>query len=197
MKYFSSHAIKFTPYTSLRLNMNKEQRKKNILEFLSNERKTLIGYVRRLIDDVAERDSEDIVQDVILNIFNKADLTAPIENVAAYVYQALKNKVIDYLRKRRDKVSLDSGWEDDKKSALLRLLPALRIDLADEISRMEAREILFQALSLLNDEERSVLIGTELEGRTFQELAEESGEPLGTLLARKSRAIRKIKESFI
>lgn len=197
MKYFSSHAIKFTPYTSLRLNMNKEQRKKNILEFLSNERKTLIGYVRRLIDDVAERDSEDIVQDVILNIFNKADLTTPIENVAAYVYQALKNKVIDYLRKRRDKVSLDSGWEDDKKSALLRLLPALRIDLADEISRMEAREILFQALSLLNDEERSVLIGTELEGRTFQELAEESGEPLGTLLARKSRAIRKIKESFI
>ena len=61
----------------------------------------MIAYVRRLIDDAAERDSEDIVQDVFLNIFDRADITMPIENAAAYVYQALRNKVIDYLRKRR------------------------------------------------------------------------------------------------
>jgi len=167
-----------------------------MLEFLSNERKTLIGYVRRLIDDAAERDSEDIVQDVALNIFNRSDITIPIENVAAYVYQALRNKVIDYLRRGRDTTSLDDGWQDDEKSTLLHALPALRTEASHEISKLEAREILFKALSLLNDEERSVLIATELEGKTFREVSEESGTPLGTLLARKSRAVNKIKESF-
>ncbi|MBN1625420.1 MAG: RNA polymerase sigma factor [Deltaproteobacteria bacterium] len=177
--------------------MKKAPLKNIIVEFLAAERKALVGYVRRLIDDAAERDSEDIVQDVILGLFNRADITIPIENIAAYVYQALRNRVIDYLRKRRDTVSIDEGWQEDEGSPLLRMLPELRIDSSDEISIMEARETLFQALSLLNDEEREIIIAVELEGRTFQELSEESGTPLGTLLARKSRAIHKIKESFL
>lgn len=176
--------------------MNKAQLKSKILDFFSKEQKKLIGYVRRLIDDAADRDSEDIVQEVILGIFDRADITIPIENVAAYVYQALRNKVIDYLRKRRDTVSLDAGWQDNEEGSLLDVLPAVSIIESDEISRMEARETLFKALSLLNSDERAVLIATDLEGKTFQDISDESGEPLGTLLARKSRAIKKLKESF-
>jgi len=176
--------------------MSKPPRKLKILDYLTVEREKMIAYVRRLIDDAAERDSEDIVQDVALNIFDRADITMPIENAAAYVYQALRNKVVDYLRKRRDMVSLDEGWMDEAGNVLLQVLPALRIEAADEISRMEVRESLVKALSVLNDEDREILTATELEGRTFQEIAEESGTPLGTLLARKSRAIKKIKESF-
>ena len=176
--------------------MSKPPRKLKLLDYLTVEREKMIAYVRRLIDDAAERDSEDIVQDVVLNIFDRADITMPIENAAAYVYQALRNKVVDYLRKRRDMVSLDEGWLDDEGNVLLQVLPALRIEAVDEISRMEMHEILFNALSVLNDEERDILTATELEGRTFQEIAEVSGTPLGTLLARKSRALQKIKKSF-
>lgn len=176
--------------------MKKTQLKSKVLDFFVKEQKKLIGYVRRLIDDTADRDSEDIVQEVILGIFDRADITIPIENVAAYVYQALRNKVIDYLRKRRDTVSLDEGWQDKEEGSLLDVLPALRINEPDEISRMEARETLFKALALLNSDERALLIAIDLEGKTFQEVSDESGEPLGTLLARKSRAIKKIKESF-
>jgi RNA polymerase sigma factor (sigma-70 family) len=194
--FFSTHAIKFTPDTSIKLIMIKSPWKLKILDYLTVERKKMIAYVRRLIDDVAERDSEDIVQDVVLNIFDRADITMPIENAAAYVYQALRNKVVDYRRKRRDTVSLDEDWMDETENVLFQVLPALRTEAVDEISRMEMHEILFNALSVLNDEEREILIATELEGRTFQEIAEESGTPLGTLLARKSRSLKKIKESF-
>jgi RNA polymerase sigma-70 factor (ECF subfamily) len=176
--------------------MNKSPWKVKILDYLTVEREKMIAYVRRLIDDAAERDSEDIVQDVVLNIFDRADITMPIENAAAYVYQALRNKVIDYLRKRRDTVSLDDGWMDETGNVLLQVLPALRIEAVDVISGMEAREELFKALAVLNDEERQILTATELEGRTFQEIAHESGTPLGTLLARKSRALQKINKLF-
>ena len=167
-----------------------------IVSFVTNEREKLVGYVRRFIDDTAERDGEDIVQDVILNLFNRADFTIPIENLTAYVYQALRNRTIDYLRRKREILSLDEGWPDDEGLTLSQVLPELQSDRMDEISRLEIRQNLFKALSVLTDEQKEVLVATELEGRTFRELSEEWGVPIGTLLARKSRAIQKVKDTF-
>jgi len=175
--------------------MNKTYWKTKILDFMTREREQLVGYVRRFIEDTADRDGEDIVQDVLLNIFNRADITIPIENVAAYVYQALRNKVIDYLRKRRVTIFLDSGWPDDEETTLLQTLSDPQTDGTTELSRMEIRESLFELLSELNDEQRDIVIATELEGKTFQELSKERGIPLGTLLARKSRALQRIRET--
>jgi RNA polymerase sigma factor (sigma-70 family) len=174
--------------------MNKAPWKIKILNFMTQEREKLIGYVHRLIDDAAERDGEDIVQDVVLNLFTRADISIPVENITAYVYQALRNRVIDYLRKRKDMVSLDDGWTDDEKRTFSQILPDPQTNGIDEISRLEIREDLFEVLSVLNDEQREILVATELEGKTFQELASEWGVPLGTLLSRKSRAIRRIQE---
>ena len=84
-----------------------------IAQFLSAEHERLTGYVRRLIDDTAERDGEDIVQDVALSLFNRADVLMPIEALSAYVYQSLRNRVIDYLRRRRNIVSLDEPIDEE------------------------------------------------------------------------------------
>ena len=167
-----------------------------IVSLITNEREKWIGYVRRLIDDAAERDGEDIVQDVIANLFDRADITSPIENLTAYVYRALRNRVIDYLRKKRESVSLDEGWSDDEALTLYDVLPDPQAGEMDETSCLEIRQNLFKALSVLTDEQKAVLVATELEGRTFRELSEEWGVPIGTLLARKSRAIQKIKDTF-
>jgi RNA polymerase sigma factor (sigma-70 family) len=167
-----------------------------IVSFITNEREKLVRYVRRFIDDTAERDGEDIVQDIILNLFNRADFTIPIENLTAYVYRSLRNRTIDYLRRKREILSLDEGWPDDERLTLSQILPELQSDRMDETSRLEIRQKLFRALSVLTDEQKEVLVATALEGRTFRELSEDSGVPIGTLLARKSRAIQKIKDTF-
>jgi len=49
--------------------MNGAPLKDIMLEFLSYKRKALVGYVRRLIDDAADSDSEDIAQDLVLHLF--------------------------------------------------------------------------------------------------------------------------------
>jgi len=67
---------------------------------------------------------------------------------------------------------------------------------AGDILRMETREDLFRVLSVLDDDQRSILIETEMEEKTFQEVSAETRVPVGTLLARKSRALKKIKEAF-
>ena len=67
----------------------------------------LVRYVRRLIDDTAEKDGEDIVQDVALSLLARTDVLVPIESLSAYVYQSLRNRVIDSLRSRRPFVPYD------------------------------------------------------------------------------------------
>ena len=90
-----------------------------VTDFFRTEHNRLVSYVRSRIDDAADRDAEDIVQDVMLNIFDKADISIPIENLAAYIYQSLRNRIVDLFRKRKEvyfleKVVQDSGHDPGK-----------------------------------------------------------------------------------
>lgn len=153
-------------------------------EFFQREYFRLVRYVRRLIDDAADRDAEDIVQDVMLSIFDKADVTIPIENLTAYVYRSLRNKVIDIFRRKVDVLSLSDVIYD------------ARYDTEREVERKELMDFVFRAIDSLPAEQRVVLIATEFEGWSFRELSEEWKIPIGTLLARKSRALQYIRKKL-
>ena len=177
--------------------MDKENQKEKLADFFRRERRRLIGYVKRWIEDTAERDGEDIVQDVAFNLFNQADVTEPIENLAAYVYQALRNRTIDLLRKRRGKfISLDMEVNRDANLSLSDLIQDSRFDAGKEIEKKELHYQLLQAIDSLNDQDRAVVIETEFNSRSFRELSEQWEIPIGTLLARKSRALRKIRKTL-
>jgi len=124
------------------------------------------------------------VQDVILHIFDRADIGAPIENLSAYIYQSLRNRVVDLLRKKKDILSLSEA------------ILASSMDTADEYEKRELQEKIYQAMDYLNDEERAVVIATEFDGGSFRELSDAWGVPIGTLLARKSRALKKIRQKL-
>ncbi len=155
-----------------------------LAEFIRLERDALVGYVRRRIDDAAGQDAEDIVQDVIVKLFDRADPTIPILNLAAYIYRALRNTIIDRLRRRRQTVNLETA-----------LLASGR-DPLRETERGEMLERIFAAIDELNAEEKAVILATEFEGRSYKQLAKEWNIPLGTLLARKSRGLDKIRKQL-
>jgi len=151
---------------------------------IATEWTRLVGYVRAWISDTAERDAEDVVQDVIERLFERADVTEPVADLTAYLYRSLRNKVIDLYRKPKRAVELPEDLSD------------IRFEASAEMDREEARETLFEAIDELPPAQREVLVATELEGRSFKELAEEWETPIGTLLARKHRAIRALKETL-
>ena len=155
-----------------------------INEFFRTEYSRLVRFVRRLIDDAADRDAEDIVQDVMLGLFDKADVTAPIENLSAYIYSALRNRVTDMFRRKRDVASLAAFVHESAEDA------------AHVLEKKELRESVVKAIENLSDDQKAVIIATEFEDRSFGELSEEWEIPIGTLLARKSRALKKIKREL-
>jgi RNA polymerase sigma factor (sigma-70 family) len=175
--------------------MNAEARYPAVAEFFQEEHGRLVGYVRRWLDEAADEEAEDIVQDVAVNIFNRGDITAPIRNLSAYVYRALKNRIVDYLRQKKLSLSLDEPQTDNDARAptLADLLKDDSTAPQSELEKKEVHALLYQAIDSLKPEDRAIIIATDFEGRTFQDVAEDWDMPLGTLLARKARALKKIK----
>jgi RNA polymerase sigma factor (sigma-70 family) len=149
---------------------------------LRDKRNAFVSYVRSRIGEAALQDAEDIVQDVIVGLFDRADPTIPIQDLAAFVYRALRNKIVDRFRRRRASLPLveeilDSGGD-----------PSLAFE------RRETLDAVFAAMDELAAEEKAIILATEFEGWTFKELAAQWRIPIGTLLARKSRALEKLRK---
>ena len=174
-------------------NQTRETQEK-LTDFVKLEYHKLVNYVRKRLDDSADQSAEDIVQDVMLNIYAKADITEPIENLSAYIYQSLRNKIIDGFRKKRNDVSLDQTMDPKKQLYLKDILHDKRYEVVPELEKKEMMNKLYQAIDKLKPKERALIIATEFDDCSFRDLAEEWDEPIGTLLARKSRALEKIKK---
>lgn len=169
--------------------MNKYEKGK-LFHFFSNESKKLNNYVRCKIQSINDMDAEDIVSDVMLNLFNKPDIIAHIENLAAYVYKSLYYKTIDYQRNIKRTISLQSCLDENGENLLIELLVDNTACVSDEVERKEFFRKLLQVISSLEPKQRAVFIATEFEGKSYKELSLQWNEPIGTLLSRKSRTIK-------
>ena len=166
--------------------------KKVLTELVLSERTNFQRYVRRKVSDISEMDAEDIVADVVFNLYNKIDIGQQVENLLSYAYRAVSNKIVDYRRQRKSAVSFGKV---DKTSglALSEIISDPSANIETKIQNEELNQRLNAALKELDAKQRNVWVATEMEDRTFKELATEWGEPIGTLLSRKSRASQILK----
>lgn len=134
-------------------------------------------------------DAEDVIADVFFNLFNRADIAGQAENLIAYVYRAIVNRIADYRRRLKPGLSLDYV-EPDGEAPLAERLADPSASIERHLEREDVKERLYQAIGRLEPRQRAVWIATEIEGRTFKELSLSWNEPIGTLLSRKSRATK-------
>ncbi|MBN1574983.1 MAG: sigma-70 family RNA polymerase sigma factor [Chitinispirillaceae bacterium] len=160
------------------------------------ERRTLVAFVRGLIDDAADRDAEDIVQEVAFHFFEKGDIIEPVEHLGAYVYQALRNRVVDSYRRKRPIRSLDEPVEEGKTVRLADVVADVAGDPRVHTERSDLYRRSLLLMRKLPERDQALIIATEIEGYSFAELADRWKVPVGTLLARKSRSLKKIRETL-
>ena len=171
------------------------QRKPALADFFHSNYSRLVNYVRGLIDDSAHRSSEDIVQDVMLGILDRPDIVAPITNLSAYIYRALRNRIIDHYRNpEKDTVSMDMENEDG--FSLFDVLPDIKYDPEGSYHRRAQHRLVFDLIRELPEAQMQIIVETEFNERTFKELSEKWDVPVGTLLARKHRGIRAIRNKL-
>jgi RNA polymerase sigma factor (sigma-70 family) len=155
-----------------------------LAEIFAREKSRFLRFVRQQLFDRDEAVAEDIVSEVAFNLLRRGDVIGEIENLTAYFYRALANRVVDYRRGRIAIVRI----EDREDESTPVEIPDERLWPDQTLEQHELRSRLFKAIGELAPKERAVWLATEVDGRSFRDLAEEWGEPIGTLLSRKSRA---------
>jgi DNA-directed RNA polymerase specialized sigma24 family protein len=84
-------------------------------EFVSvvqKEQPKLLRYVRQKLTGISDMDAEDIVADVLFNVYNRMATANQVENLAAYLYQSVKHKIWDHFRQAKTPLSLDALDKD-------------------------------------------------------------------------------------
>ena len=167
---------------------------RRISEVVKREQSRLRNFIRRRVPD--PRDAEDILQDVFYELVEANRLLMPIEHVTGWLFRVARNRITDLFRKKRPESFSDTtvGDEGDDLLQLEDLLPSP--DAGPEA--LYARHVLLDELELsiaeLPEEQREVFVAHELEGRSFKEMAAESGVSLNTLLSRKRYAVLRLRE---
>ncbi len=175
--------------------MEKELQKKSLDRFFRNEYQKLVNFVRKNLDDrYDEASPEDIIQDVALGLIDQLDLDTQIGNLTGYIYRSVKNKIIDFQKKKQRTVSIENFTDRKNENYLLNTLTDETLA-ENDYANIEP-EVLQQAISQLRPDEQAVIIATEFENQTYEELSEEWDVPIGTLLSRKHRALSKLHKTL-
>jgi RNA polymerase sigma factor (sigma-70 family) len=173
--------------TTLNADALMAEQDKRITETISQERGRLRNFIRRRVPDANE--AEDILQDVFFEYVEAYRLPEPIEQVGAWLFRVARNRIIDRFRKKREVQLPEVPDGEDDGRWLEEVLPSPESGPEAAYARGVLLEELTAALAELPQEQREVFIAHELDGRSFKELAAESGTGVNTLLARKRYAV--------
>ena len=167
---------------------------RQVSEIFADYRSRLRNFIRGRVPDPS--DVEDIVQEVFYELVEANRLLMPIEHVTGWLFRVARNRITDLIRKKKPETFSDAAVEDEygERLQIEDLLPSP--DAGPEA--LYVRNVLFDdlesALDELPDEQREVFVAHELEGRSFKELAAESGVNVNTLLSRKRYAVLHLRE---
>jgi RNA polymerase sigma factor (sigma-70 family) len=162
---------------------------RQIADVIANERPRLRSFIRRRVANDA--DADDLLQDVFAELVEAYRLLMPIEFVTGWLFRVARNRITDLFRKKRPEAFSDVLREDEDGELLNveDLLPSPEAGPEAQYIRTLLLDELQQALAELPAEQRDVFVAHELEGRSFKELAAESGVSVNTLLSRKRYAV--------
>jgi len=168
-----------------------DHQKNSTLQAIKDYGKSLLLFVRRRVKNDA--DAEDILQDVWYQLSTVVNAD-PIEQTGAWLYRVARNKITDKYRKRTewlldDLLPADTDGETETDSGWMDMLMSENNTPESEYIRNLFWEELFTALDELPAEQKQVFIWQELEHKTFDEIADETGVKVQTLVSRKRYAV--------
>jgi RNA polymerase sigma factor (sigma-70 family) len=167
---------------------------RRISEVVSKQGARLRNFIRRRVPNDA--DAEDLLQEVFYELVEANRLLMPIEYVTGWLFQVARNRITDLFRKKKPENFSDAAFADENGQLLSieDLLPSGDAGPEAAYLRAEILEELELALAELPDEQRSVFMAHEIQGRSFKELSRESGVSINTLLSRKRYAVLHLRE---
>jgi len=167
---------------------------RQIADVIANEQQGLRSFIRRRVAN--EADADDLLQEVFFELVRAHRLLLPIDFVTGWLYLVARNRITDLFRKKRPESFGNATQETDEGEllGLEDLLPSQDAGPEAQYLRNLLLDEMRRAIAELPPEQREVFVAHELEGRSFKELAGETGANINTLLSRKRYAVLHLRE---
>lgn len=135
--------------------------------------------------------AEDLVQEVMIKVWNKAHLYKPdVAAVSTWIFTLARNTRIDQLRKDKNMIS-DIDVDD-----LFEVLEDNHFDPFQAAQNKHSEDLVRACIDKLPSEQAQVIAKTFLEGKSHAEAADELNLPLGTVKSRIRIALVKLEVSL-
>lgn len=144
----------------------------------------------------SESDAENIIQDVFLHLYERRDWMDVHTNLTAYLFTSIKNRCLDYLRKKVLEQDLAMAMQSDfdmEQRMKHDSLEALNTHFPNEAG---IEELLNSALQKLPERCRAIFIMNKLEGKKQKQIAEELNLSINTVETQMSIAYKKLREEL-
>jgi RNA polymerase sigma factor (sigma-70 family) len=167
---------------------------RRISEVVRRERSRLRNFIRRRVPD--PRDAEDILQDVFYRLVEANRMLMPIDHITGWLFRLARNRITDLFRQKKEESLSEAvvAGDDDDMLHLEDLLPSPDAGPEALFARGVLLDELERAIQELPEEQREVFAAHELQGRSFKEMAVETGVSVNTLLSRKRYAVLHLRE---
>jgi RNA polymerase sigma factor (sigma-70 family) len=160
-------------------------------EAFSGFRQRLLKFIRSRVH--LPEDAEDILQDVFDQFERVNALANPVENTAAWLYRAARNKIVDHYKKKKE-VPLPAQYDEDEDEyvfdEITDIIYAEEATPETKYLRSLIAEEIQNALDDLPKEQREVFVMSEFLDYSVKEIAEKTNAPVNTVLSRKHYAVK-------
>ncbi len=175
-----------------KITMPQKEKENIISQTVSSYGGKLMSFIRPKVKNT--EDAEDILQEVWYQ-FSSLTNISEIVNVGGWLYRVTANKIIDKYRKKKTENLEDFVYEDEDGTFSIKDI-LLSDDSAGPEVKMFQDEIwkkLFEALEELPEKQRLVYTENELNDKTLQQIADEQGENIKTIISRKNYAVKHLR----
>lgn len=174
------------------ITMPQKEKENMISQTVSSYGGKLMSFIRPKVKNT--EDAEDILQEVWYQFSSLRNLSE-IVNIGGWLYRVTSNKIIDKYRKKRTENLEDFVYEDEDGSFSIKDILLLDESAGPDIKMFqdEIWKKLFEALDELPEKQRLVYVENELNDKTLQEIADEQGENIKTIISRKNYAVKHLR----
>ncbi len=174
-------------------NMSQREKENIIAQTVKNYGGKLLSFIRPKVNN--SEDAEDILQEVWYQFSNLTNISE-IVNVSAWLYTVSRNKITDSYRKKKTENLEDFVYEDEDGTFSIKDILLLDDSENPELLafREEVWKALFSALEELPEKQRIAFTEYEIEGKKLQEIADQQGENLKTIISRKNYAVQHLRK---
>jgi len=161
-------------------------------ELVGRHRQKAFAMIYQMVRN--EEDARDIAQEGFVKAWRSIARFRGESAFGTWLHRIMSNVAIDWLRRR---TGVSAGEFDDTKglqeaAAGARTVPQAVLAAPERLSDAEVRERIDEALGRLSSEHRIVIVLREMHGYEYQEIADQCGCSLGTVMSRLFYARKKL-----